>query len=232
MCVFVYVWYIHLYMHGCLCDTPIPTYGCVYEISWWQWWLVWACNVCQYVCVTDIMCVSLSLCTQCVYAYTYVCPYYTACIYSPRWRRCLLVWAKSSSCPLAAAGGGRAASARVCAASKTGKVRPRERSDLCCWCFLWTELWCSWQLWTERRGYHGSWRGQRRLSTTRWGSRRWNNYLYFFFLQFSVSLFVFVSVIWFVIVLKPKYNNITRNKMKLQKQNLHVKRNYCFNWIF
>ena len=127
MCVFVYVWYIHLYMHGCLCDTPISTYGCVYEISWWQWWLVWACNVCQYVCVTDIMCVSLSLCTQCVYAYTYVCPYYTACIYSPRWRRCLLVWAKSSSCPLAAAGGGRAASARVCAASKTGKVRPRER---------------------------------------------------------------------------------------------------------
>ena len=134
MCVFVYVWYIHLYMHGCLCDTPISTYGCEYEISWWQWWLVWACNVCQYV--TDIMCVSLSLCTQCVYAYTYVCPYYTACIYSPRWRRCLLVWAKSSSCPLAAAGGGRAASARVCAASKTGKVRPRERSDLCCWCSL------------------------------------------------------------------------------------------------
>ena len=131
MCVFVYVWYIHLYMHGCLCDTPIPTYGCVYEISWWQWWLVWACNVCQYV--TDIMCVSLSLCTQCVYAYTSVLhSLYIFTALAP----VLACLSQIKQLPVGRGGrrtrGIRASLRRF----KNWKSEASREEDLCCWCFL------------------------------------------------------------------------------------------------
>ena len=133
MCVFVYVWYIHLYMHGCLCDTPISTYGCVYEISWWQWWLVWACNVCQYV--TDIMCVFVFVYTMCVRIYLCVSVLHSVYIFTAL-APVLACLSQIKQLPVGRGGrrtrGIRASLRRF----KNWKSEASREEDLCCWCFL------------------------------------------------------------------------------------------------
>ena len=121
-------------------------------------------------------------------------------IYAQRWRRWSLVWAKSSSCPLGSAGGGR-----VPAFLFQNKNWKSDFKTTTCedyhgivvtiwaelswwWWSLWSDLWggdhdnllkilvWSSDLWSWSDHCHGTWRASRRLRTTRWGSRRWNDH--------------------------------------------------------